>query len=195
MKKDKKEKKNADAIFENNNQSKTNIEKTTPKINYRDYKDLCKKLDESIKSRDEKNIAISGIIGSGKSSLVATYKAAFNNESGKELVQKYEKDLSAQKSKDYELSENLNKELYDLDSKDEKMPSLTISLANFNITNKYIKENIKRENPTTHSNKENDTNSKKENDNDFLKQKIKDDFDKLNLKEKTGIQRNYTTIL
>ncbi len=40
--------------------------KTTPQINYERYKSDCEKLDEAIKDKDIRNIAVSGILGLGK---------------------------------------------------------------------------------------------------------------------------------
>ena len=166
------------------------MEKTTPKINYRNYRDLCEKLDKSIKSKDEKNIAISGIIGSGKSSLVATYKAAFNNKHGIKLI----KSISKEDLNNDDKCEILNNKLENLKRKD-VMPSLTISLANFNITNKSIKRNKNTEHIETENENNNQTDNKADTNNEtkskeeidtskektnILKKEIENDFDELN---------------
>ena len=106
--------------------------KLTPKIFYENYKEPCEKLQSSIYSKDEKNIAISGIFGSGKSSLIKTYEKAYNNKKGKRLVREYEslKKESVCIANDL----RLNSELEDLKSKPIKK-SLRISLADFNISN------------------------------------------------------------
>ena len=107
------------------------MEKTTPKINYKYYSELCIKLDKSINSKDEKNVAISGILGSGKSSMVATYKSAFNNKEGEKLVNQYKEKISKENENADEFYKELDDKLDNLQNKEIK-PSLTISLANFN---------------------------------------------------------------
>lgn len=118
--------------------------KLTPKIYYENYKELCQKLDASICSKDEKNVAISGIFGSGKSSLIQTYEKAFNNKEGKKIVLEYEvlkKEENQNKEKNTTSESGLNDNLYNLKKKPIKK-SLHISLANFNIVNdKQIKQN------------------------------------------------------
>lgn len=118
--------------------------KLTPKIYYENYKEPCQKLDASICSKDEKNVAISGIFGSGKSSLIQTYEKAFNNKKGKKIVLEYEvlkKEENQNKEKNATSESGLNDTLYNLKKKPIKK-SLHISLANFNIVNdKQIKQN------------------------------------------------------
>ncbi len=145
------------------------MDKTTPKINYSYYQKKCKELDDSINSKKEKNIAISGIYGSGKSSLIQTYDRIFNNKKfkDKEFIKKIKKftrtntDSSSNKTnlnshqhktkedKDTALQEiaqdKLNSYLEDLPYKAKKK-SLTISLANFNIINDKQLENEESEN-------------------------------------------------
>lgn len=119
--------------------------KLTPKVYYENYKDACQKLDTAICSNDEKNVAISGIFGSGKSSLIQTYEKAFNNKNGKKLVLKYEniKKEELQNNKNITESElELNHALHNLKQRPIKK-SLHISLANFNIVNdKGIRNNL-----------------------------------------------------
>ena len=160
------------------------MEKTTPKINYKYYSELCIKLDKSINSKDEKNVAISGILGSGKSSMVATYKSAFNNKEGEKLVNQYKEKISKENENADEFYKELDDKLDNLQNKEIK-PSLTISLANFNITNKYIKEEQKKDN-----NKSDINNNVKKDDHDYLKNKIKDDFNKLNKFQYSEIDDN-----
>ena len=118
--------------------------KLTPKIYYENYKEPCQKLDDSICSKDEKNVAISGIFGSGKSSLIQTYEKAFNNKKGKKIVLKYKNlknEETQNKENNTEAEIELNKALNNLKKKPIKK-SLHISLANFNIVNdKQIKQN------------------------------------------------------
>lgn len=119
--------------------------KLTPKIYYENYKEQCQKLDNSICSKDEKNVAISGIFGSGKSSLIKTYETAFNNKKGKNIVRKYEKqkeEIEKNNNKSDCVSDfELNKKLDKLNKKPTKR-SLHISLANFNIlSDKQIIQN------------------------------------------------------
>lgn len=134
------------------------MKKTTPRINYIYYQKKCRELNDAINSKKEKNIAISGIYGSGKSSLIQTYDKIFNNKKfkDKEFIKKVKKftrtntDSSSNKTnlnshqhktredKDTALQEldqdKLNSYLEDLPYK-AKEKSLTISLANFNIIN------------------------------------------------------------
>jgi len=129
------------------------MEEIVPKINYLDYKNKCEKLDQAINSKKVKNVAISGIFGSGKSSLIQTYEKAYNNKIGKKIVNKFTK----KKREDYE---NLNNSLEVIDKEDPLKKSLFVSLANFNITSD--KENYNKNNP---KNKSNDNSTKGKDDN------------------------------
>lgn len=124
----KKKRKNISQIKERENSISNELSnKTTPKIDLERFKDYCKELDESIKSKDEKNIAIAGIFGAGKSSLVKTYEYIYNNKVTDKLFKKIDiKELTPDKKDEFE------KQLERHKIKN-KMPSLKISLANFNV--------------------------------------------------------------
>ena len=125
--------------------------KTTPQINYERYKSDCEKLDEAIEDKDIRNIAVSGILGAGKSSLIKTYDKAFNNKKGKKIVNKYNK---KQNSKDS--SNTLDDQLEKIHGKSINK-SIRISLANFNVVNdkqlkKEKKDSLKGNNEATLTN-------------------------------------------
>ena len=112
------------------------MEKTTPRINYNYYEKKCKELDDAINSKKEKNIAISGIYGSGKSSLILTYDKTCNNK-------KFKKEKILQETDQDKLDTCLENIPYDA-----KKKSLTISLANFNIINdKQLENQTQDDNP------------------------------------------------
>lgn len=112
------------------------MNKTTPQIDFKRNEENCKRLKLSIKNPDEKNIAVAGIFGSGKSSLIKTYQWTYNNKYAIGLLDDFEH--SKEGDKDYE---KFNNDISKLKIK-QIIPSLTISLANFNIVNeKQLKLN------------------------------------------------------
>mgnify|MGYP004551717465 CR=1 FL=1 len=112
------------------------MDKTTPQIDFKRNEENCKKLKKAIENSDEKNIAVAGIFGSGKSSLVKTYQWTYNNKYAIGLLEDFEH--TEANNKDYE---KFNKDIFKLKIK-QIIPSLTISLANFNIVNdKQLKLN------------------------------------------------------
>ncbi len=112
------------------------MSKATPQIDFKRNEENCKKLKQSIENPDEKNIAIAGIFGSGKSSLIKTYQYTYNNKHAIGLLKKLE--FSDKNYNDYEqFKNNISRHKVK-----EVTPSLTISLANFNIVNdKQLKLN------------------------------------------------------
>ena len=92
MSKDKK--KNNIKRKEEANQLEEKKEKITPVVNYFRYKDKCEALDNAIKNPNEKNIAVTGIYGSGKSSLIKTYEKVFNNKNAKKVLKENDEQIS-----------------------------------------------------------------------------------------------------
>lgn len=164
MSKDKK--KNNIKRKEESKQSEEKKEKITPVVNYFRYKDKCEELDNAIKNPNEKNIAVTGIYGSGKSSLIKTYEKVFNNKNAQKVLKENDEQISKifsnkesdnDENKDnhcQDLEEEINEKFDKLNVKS-KNKSLTISLANFNICNtKSISKNSKQKDKddTTSSN-------------------------------------------
>lgn len=104
------------------------MQKTTPVINYERYRQNCKQLRDAIDDPEETNIAISGIFGSGKSSLIKNYERIYNNKEAEDIINSFEskKDHS---DDDYN---QFNQKIKELSYK-QKNKTLTLSLANFNI--------------------------------------------------------------
>lgn len=142
------------------------MEKTTPVINYKAYHQHCERLDKSIKNADERNVAISGIYGSGKSSLIRTYEKGYNNKKTRNIIKKY----SADKNSEAKIDEILENSKYKPIKK-----SMYVSLANFNIKNKvsYI-EKIKNDDLKTNNEQTNksDNNTVEDSQYEFEKNKI-----------------------
>lgn len=147
--------------MEENNMQIKNIDacekRTTPTIDFVRYGENCKKLNDSINDKDEKNIAISGIFGAGKSSLIKTYKKSYGNQYMTDILSKYdiEKEEDRKKIDNILKSDNLQQNL--------TKSSITISLANFNVVGRQIQKNDDKE--------------KKDLDD---RTKIKEDFKQLN---------------
>lgn len=122
-----------------------NINKTTPVVDFFRYGKECKKLNDRILDGDTKNIAISGIFGAGKSSMIYTYEKAFNNRKGRKIIKKYfgknvedidfdEKKKDSNNSKNKLNEEKLNTDLMAANG-NSKRKFIKISLANFNLRN------------------------------------------------------------
>ncbi len=112
---------------------------TTPVIDLERHHENCSKLNDAIISKNEKNIAIAGIFGSGKSTFIKTYEYVFNNKNADTLLKKFNINIATDIEK---------KKLYKtLEAKKlkNKIPSLTISLANFNVvSDKQVKLSQKK---------------------------------------------------
>ncbi len=150
------------------------MDKTTPQIDFKRNEENCKKLKNSIKDLDEKNIAVAGIFGSGKSSLIKTYQWTYNNKYAISLLNDFEK--LKESDKDYE---KFNYDISKLKMK-QIIPSLTISLANFNIVNdKQLKLNG-NENKSKDQNSTIETPPKTDKDLNPEREKIRKSFEELN---------------
>ena len=150
------------------------MNKTTPQIDFKRNEENCKKLKHSIENPDEKNIAVAGIFGSGKSSLIKTYQWTYNNKHAIGLL--YDFEHLEKSNKDYE---KFNNDISKLKIK-QIIPSLTISLANFNIVNdKQLKLNSD-ENKSKDQNKDIETPSEKTKELNTEREKIRKSFEELN---------------
>ena len=162
-----------------------NSSKTVPVIDFVKHGVNCKKLHESIEDLDEKNIAISGIYGAGKSTLIKTYKRSYGNKFAKEIIDNCKIDNE-------KIRTEINKKLKSEELKEEQIrPSLTISLASFNIVGKKQLKNSFKENEKDDNNI--DKNNENDNDEKVVKvlterEKIKKDFQELNFYKEN---RNY----
>lgn len=114
--------------------------KITPVIDYAKYKDKCQELDEAIKDQTTKNIAISGVFGAGKSSLIYTYEKAFNNKKSIKVLENYYKNEDYSDEKNAKLNEILLKRKSKQINK-----SIRISLASFNLTDKKSKGDFEQD--------------------------------------------------
>lgn len=155
-----------------------NSSKTVPVIDFVKHGVNCEKLHKSIKDVDEKNIAVSGIYGAGKSTLIKTYKRSYGNKFAKEIIN--DCNVNDEKSR-AETNEKLKSE----ELKEEQIrQSLTISLASFNIVGKKQLQNAFKENDKD-DNKTIDEGNENNNDEKVVKalterEKIKKDFQELN---------------